>query len=297
MSSVYFDPAVGGNGSTVSDDANPSTGLADGGHRTRFVPALAQVVAIAGNTVTKAQESAASAASASASALTALNAPGTQATSTSSVAIGTGSKSFTLAQTGKSFVVGQYVQVVSTASPANYMVGAVTAYNSGTGAMTISVTNAANVGGSGTFSAWAVSPSSPLPPNGMALLATVTPTNGASTVVVTGLQASSEIIVVGTAAGLSTSGSLSFAASANGGTNWSSNTSVSSGTAFHTFKANASLANITAVDKTLEWQDSNGSRGFTFLTMPTTGAINAIRLTASAGTFNALGTIYVYGVN
>lgn len=47
MSSVFFDPAVGGDGSTVSDDSNPSTGLANGGHRTRFVAALAQVVAIA----------------------------------------------------------------------------------------------------------------------------------------------------------------------------------------------------------------------------------------------------------
>lgn len=47
MSSVYFDPAVGGDGSTVTDDANPATGLANGGHRARFVPALAQIVAVA----------------------------------------------------------------------------------------------------------------------------------------------------------------------------------------------------------------------------------------------------------
>lgn len=47
MAQVYFDPAVGGNGTTVTDDANPTTGLANGGHRTRFVPALAQVVAVA----------------------------------------------------------------------------------------------------------------------------------------------------------------------------------------------------------------------------------------------------------
>lgn len=47
MASVYFDPAVGGDGSTVTDDSNPSTGLAGGGHRARFVPALVQIVAIA----------------------------------------------------------------------------------------------------------------------------------------------------------------------------------------------------------------------------------------------------------
>jgi hypothetical protein len=46
MSSVYFDPAVGGDGSTVTDDSNATTGLAAGGHRARFVPALAQLVAI-----------------------------------------------------------------------------------------------------------------------------------------------------------------------------------------------------------------------------------------------------------
>ena len=68
MASVYFDPAVGGDGSTVTDDANPTTGLADGGHRPRFVPALSQVVAVAANTVTKANEAAASALAASDSA-------------------------------------------------------------------------------------------------------------------------------------------------------------------------------------------------------------------------------------
>lgn len=47
MASVVFSTDVGGDGSTVTDDGNPSTGLALGGHRTRFVPALAQVVAVA----------------------------------------------------------------------------------------------------------------------------------------------------------------------------------------------------------------------------------------------------------
>lgn len=47
MASVTFSSTVGGNNSTVTDDANATTGLAGGGHRTRFVPALAQIVAIA----------------------------------------------------------------------------------------------------------------------------------------------------------------------------------------------------------------------------------------------------------
>ena len=54
MESVEFLTSVGGDGSIVTDDANPKTGLANNGHRKRFVPALAQVVAVAGNTVTKA---------------------------------------------------------------------------------------------------------------------------------------------------------------------------------------------------------------------------------------------------
>lgn len=59
MANVTFDPAVGGDGSVVSDDASPTTGLAAGGFRTRLVPALAQLVAIANFVKTKATEAAA----------------------------------------------------------------------------------------------------------------------------------------------------------------------------------------------------------------------------------------------
>ena len=45
--SATFLESVGGDGSTVTGDANPTTGLANGGHRKRFVNALAQVVAVA----------------------------------------------------------------------------------------------------------------------------------------------------------------------------------------------------------------------------------------------------------
>lgn len=160
MASVTFPVSVGGDGSTVSDDSSPTTGLGNGGHRTRFVPALSQVVAVASNTVTQATNAAASASSASTSATLAQNAPGTQATTTTSLTIALGSQSLTLAQTGKNFVVGQYVQIVSTASTQNWMVGAITAFTSGTGAMTVNVTH---IGGSGTIAAWAVTPG--LPPN------------------------------------------------------------------------------------------------------------------------------------
>lgn len=97
------------------------------------------------------------AANAAASAATAVNAPGTSATSTTSLTIGTGAKSLTV-QTGKAFVVGQWVTITSTASPANWMHGQITAYTSGTGAL---VVNVGMTGGSGTIAAWTVGLSGP----------------------------------------------------------------------------------------------------------------------------------------
>jgi hypothetical protein len=47
MSSVTFPSTLGGDGLTYTDDSDPSTGLANGGHRTRFVPALSGAVAMA----------------------------------------------------------------------------------------------------------------------------------------------------------------------------------------------------------------------------------------------------------
>lgn len=158
------------NGVTYTDDANAATGLANGGHRVRFVPCLSDFLAeaaiqigLAHAEVIAAQGYASSAenasgtaggyaAAAAASALTAVNAPGTSATSTSSLAIGTGSKTLTI-QTGKSLVVGQQVVIASTASPANWMAGTITAYNSGTGSLTVDVVL---IRGSGTVASWTV---------------------------------------------------------------------------------------------------------------------------------------------
>lgn len=97
------------------------------------------------------------ASSAASSAATATNAPGTSATSTTSLAIGTGSKSLTI-QTGKALVVGQWVTVTSTATPTNWMHGQVTAYTSGSGALSV---NVGLTGGSGTYAAWTVALSAP----------------------------------------------------------------------------------------------------------------------------------------
>lgn len=71
MSSVTFDVAVGGDGSTVTDDNNATTGLREGGWKTRFVPCFTQQVAIANYIVTKAGEASTSATAASSSAIAA----------------------------------------------------------------------------------------------------------------------------------------------------------------------------------------------------------------------------------
>lgn len=74
-------------------------------------------------------------------------------TSTTSLAIGAGSKSFTT-QTGKAWVPGHSIAIVSAANATNSMTGTVTSYNSGTGAL---VVNVIATGGSGTYADWQMS--------------------------------------------------------------------------------------------------------------------------------------------
>lgn len=153
MASVTFSSAVGGDNSVVTDDANPTTGLANYGYVDRLVPAFGQIVNVAAYTVSQAVAAAASQTAAAASAASAVNAPGTNATSTTSLAIGTGSKTFTI-QTGKAYVVGQTLVAASAADPAFYMTGQVTAHNSGTGSLTILVSQ---IGTAGTRADWVIS--------------------------------------------------------------------------------------------------------------------------------------------
>lgn len=287
MASVTFPTTVGGDGSTVSDDSNPSTGLANGGHRTRFVPALSQMVAIAGNTVTKATEAAASAASA-------LNAPGTQATSTSSMSIGSGTKSLTLAQTGKAFAVGQYVQIVNSAAPANYMIGAITAFNSGTGAMTVSVPSTDAVGGSGTYTTWAISASSPPQTGGARLLATLTPTNGSTQVSSTSLPVSRQFDVVVVGVGATLDGVFIEISSNNG-------SGYTSPMRFDVTNAggNGGVASVYAAEGTGDKLILSERSGGAFSgSVPGNAPVNAIRITPNGGaTFTGTGAIYIYGIN
>lgn len=75
-------------------------------------------------------------------------------TSVTSNSIGTGSKSFT-ATTGAQTAVGMDYKVSDADNPANYMYGYVTAYNSTTGALTMTMTAS---GGSGTKTNWSITP-------------------------------------------------------------------------------------------------------------------------------------------
>lgn len=130
--SVTFPVNLGGDGSTVTDDDNASTGLGNGGHRTRFVPAMGQVVAVA-NVLTQRLSNQSD-------------------TSSSSIAIGTGNKTFVTAGFYE-WAVGMWVTVTSAANPANYMFGQVTSWTTSTNTLIVDVDS---VGGSGTLSDWTI---------------------------------------------------------------------------------------------------------------------------------------------
>lgn len=92
-----------------------------------------------------------SAVAAANSANSAQQSAGGQATSTTSLTIGTGSKTFTI-QSGKAFVPGMFVIAAQTTTPSNYMYGQVTSYSG-----TSLIVNVTNTSGSGTINAWSIS--------------------------------------------------------------------------------------------------------------------------------------------
>jgi hypothetical protein len=102
------------------------------------------------------------AATASTAASTAVNAPGAGGTSTTSLTIGTGSRSFTT-QTGKNWAPGQPVIIARTSAPTTtWMAGIISAYTTGTGAMSVTVATGWTAG-SGTFTDWTISLTAPTP--------------------------------------------------------------------------------------------------------------------------------------
>lgn len=95
---------------------------------------------------------------AAASAASAVNSPGTQATSITGMTISNISQSFTLQQTGKNFVVGQWVTIADATNPStSWMAGGITAFNSGTGNITVNVVMSV---GAATLSNWVVTAAS-----------------------------------------------------------------------------------------------------------------------------------------
>jgi microcystin-dependent protein len=82
----------------------------------------------------------------------------TNSVSSTSVAIGLGSKSFTV-ETNKSYVAGMTIKIASSASPSKWMLGDITSYNVGTGAL---VVNVLLIQDTGTFASWVVSQSPPI---------------------------------------------------------------------------------------------------------------------------------------
>ena len=81
----------------------------------------------------------------------------TTGTSTTSLTVGTGSKSLTT-EPGKAWATGAWVYVFASAAVSNYMVGHVTSYNATTGAL---VVNVSAIDGSGTHSAWVIGLATP----------------------------------------------------------------------------------------------------------------------------------------
>jgi hypothetical protein len=112
---------------------------------------VANAEAAAADSEASAAASEASAVTAESFAQTAILAPGTSATSTTSMAIGVGSKTFTI-EAGKSLVPGMKVIIAVTALPDTYMFGTLTSYSG-----TTAIVNVLSAQGDGTYAAWTMS--------------------------------------------------------------------------------------------------------------------------------------------
>jgi len=143
--------AVTINGNAYSDDGTQSRDMRFGGHQQWLLPMLQDAMTEVEAATDAAVSADSSAAAAATSASNAANyAAALNGTSTSSNDIGTGSKTWTT-QTGKQFGVGGYVQIIRQTDTTMWMIGQVTAYNTGTGSITVNVEDS---NGSGNFSGW-----------------------------------------------------------------------------------------------------------------------------------------------
>lgn len=138
MSQVTIPTTLGGSGISYSDDGTGARDMRDGGHRQWLLPMVGEQIAAAQTAVTAAAST--------------VGAASTQASSTTSLTIGTGTQSLTV-ETGKNIIPGMPVRIASQVTPSNRMDGTVVSYNSGTGALVVSVDR---VNGSGSESGWRV---------------------------------------------------------------------------------------------------------------------------------------------
>ena len=140
------------NTNAYNQTTNPY-GFANNGHRENLIPALNDGgVILTGAGLRFANEALASANEAATKA--AMSGADFTATSSTSLAISTGSKTITV-QASKGFIAGQKVTIAQTSNPTiNYMNGTITSYNATSGEMVVSI---GYIAGSGTISSWSLS--------------------------------------------------------------------------------------------------------------------------------------------
>lgn len=154
------------------------------------------------------------------------------ATSTTSLAIGTGSKAFTVSNlSDKNFPVGTWVLAVSDANPTvNYMSGQVTA-NSGT-TLTVNMTS---TGGSGTLADWTIRMAGPTGATGSAgSNGQGVPTGGTAAQVLSkidGTNYNTQWVTLGTAASAATGTSGAAVPLLNTACTWSDNMTIAKASA------------------------------------------------------------------
>lgn len=139
MASVTFPVGIGGDGSTVTDDSSPTTGLGGGGHRTRFVPCLTQMVNVtnyaagrataAANSASAAATSAGNAATSATNASNSASAAATSATNSASSATASANSAASAAATvagaiEAAFPVGAIYITAGNTNPGTFLGGA-----------------------------------------------------------------------------------------------------------------------------------------------------------------------------
>lgn len=132
-------------------------------------------------------------------------------------------------------------------------------------------------------------------PQGLALLATVTPANGVASASVTGLSSSKNIVIITDSLVTSGNTTVSVALSSNNGSSYGSTDSLTNGNnttpvgyaSFYRCDVSSSKPNTKIYS----------GNGIVSSYTSTTGVINAIQFTTPNATFTGVGSIYIYGAN